>query len=71
MGGGPLDRLRPKSGFTDLRSFLQQQKHFTPVKLENNLYVTTYVVTIVKGEEVSELDKRSQRTELGSLPFVC
>ena len=70
MGGGPLDRLRPKSGFTDLRSFLQQQKHFTPVNW-GIICTKTYVVTIVKGEEVSELDKRSQRTELGSLPFVC
>lgn len=50
MGGGTVDRLRAKSGFTDFRSF---------------------VVTIVKGDEVSELDKRSQRAELGSLPFVC
>ena len=71
MGGGTVDRVRAKSGFTDLRSFLQQQKYFTPVKLENNLYYYTYVVTIVKGEEVSELDKRSQRVELGSFPFVC
>ncbi len=31
----------------------------------------TYVVTIVIGDEVSELEKRSQRAELGSLPFVC
>lgn len=45
-----MDRLRAKSGLTDLRSF---------------------VVTIVKGDEVSELDKRSHRAELGSLPFVC
>ena len=35
------------------------------------MYYFTYVVTIVKGEEVSELDKRSQRVELGSFPFVC
>ena len=41
------------------------------MKLGNNLYYYTYVVTIVKGEEVSELDKRSQRVELGSFPFVC
>lgn len=31
----------------------------------------TYVVTIVIGDEVSELEKRSQRAEPGSLPFVC
>ena len=35
------------------------------------MYYYTYVVTIVKGEEVSELDKISQRVELGSFPFVC
>ena len=39
--------------------------------MENYFATNTYVVTIVKGDEVSELDKRSHRAELGSLPFVC
>ena len=71
IGGGTVDRLRVKSGLTDFRSFLKQRKNVYFYDLEHYFVTNTYVVTIVKGVEVSELDKRSQRAELGSLPFVC